>query len=378
MTRKSELAQRWIRVAARAPSPHNTQPWTPRIVDGAVELAVVPDRVLWAGDPTFRDLLLALGAWIESFAIAAAAEGFATDVQPLQPLSSLHELPHHGNADLALPVISLQVHAGTYDTPFTPDDVLHRRVHRGRLIGARDVWSEAPGSLSWLHLRHVDPRTMRVLIRLGTAYTASQRHVATELVQWLRLSPRHPRYHQDGMTDAMLVVPVPIARLGAALIRRPRLRDATLALARVVGRQVAAVSRNPLLGARSSAHVAPRENPAVSVRHLALVADMRTIGDTATGLGSGDPNSRSSDRPATLPPRAVVEAGRALQRLWLHAHRNGVAVYPHSEVIDAPDVHVAVRNHLGLQREEEILAVFTAGRPAGPVARSPRLNDAST
>ena len=72
-----------LRIASRSPSAHNTQPWAPRIVGpDTVEVSVVPARTLPAGDPSFRDLVLALGAWCESLAVAAAADGRSIDVEP--------------------------------------------------------------------------------------------------------------------------------------------------------------------------------------------------------------------------------------------------------------------------------------------------------
>src|ERR1700712_2663910 len=82
-----------ILLAGRSPSPHNTQPWSPRVVsDDTVEVAVVPSRTLPAGDPSFRDVVLSLGAWVESFAIGAAEQGWNVHAEALPALSRLEEL----------------------------------------------------------------------------------------------------------------------------------------------------------------------------------------------------------------------------------------------------------------------------------------------
>jgi nitroreductase len=363
MTNDAELTkiERCLRVAARAPSPHNTQPWSPRIADGTVEVAVVPGRVLWAGDPSFRDLLLALGAWVESFAIAAAAEGCTAVVETLPHLELLDELPVDGPADPSRPVMVVRLADGAYETPFTADDVLDRRVHRGPLTSAPEIWAGMPGEPSWLRVQEIDAAAMRSLIRLGTAYTASRRSVARELVQWLRLDPDHPDYRRDGMTDAMLVVPPAVARLAAPFTRRASLREPALSVAGAVARKIEAVARRRGLP-RATGPEAAGAGPA-GPRHLALVADSRAI------------RTEAVDRALGMPRLDVIDAGRALQRLWLHAHREGIAVYPHSEVIDSPHAHTALRKRLGLQRAETALAVFSWGRPEGPVAHSPRLTD---
>ncbi|MBO0898718.1 hypothetical protein J1G43_01910 [Cellulomonas sp. zg-ZUI22] len=351
---------RWVHVAGRAPSAHNTQPWSPRVVAGTVEVAVVPDRVLAAGDPSFRDLLLSLGAWVESFAIAAAADGRGVHVEPTDRLDRLADLPVRGPADPGAPVLVLHPQAAPYPTPFTPADVRGRRTHRGHLDPAPDLRTDVPPLPAGLALLQVDDAAMRHLVRLGGAWTASRRAVAAELVRWLRLSPAHPRYARDGMTDRMLLLPSPLARLAAPLTRRPALHDAALTAAGIAGRAVEAVGRTRPLPAPP----APDE-PLTGPQHLVLVA--RT-----PGVRSG---TEELDARLGLPPADVVEAGRALQRTWLHAHRAGLAVAPHSEVVDSPHAVAGLRRRLGLRRTQVALAVFSVGRPTAPAPASPRLTD---
>ncbi|MBO3090230.1 hypothetical protein [Cellulomonas dongxiuzhuiae] len=350
----------WVRTAGRAPSAHNTQPWSVRVLDDRIEVAVVPDRVLAAGDPSFRDLLLSLGAWVECVAVAAAADGRGVTVEPMPHLDRLEDLPVRGPADPDAPVLVLRPDATAYATPFTPRDVDERRTDRGRLDPAPDLRADLPALPPWLVLLQVDDPAMRHLVRLGTAWTASRRAVAAELVRWLRLSPTHPRYARDGMTDRMLRLPPVAARVAAPLTRRPGLHDATLTVAGWAGRAVEAVVRaRPL-------PVAPRPGePLEGPQHLVLVA--RTPGV----LGA----TEALDARLGLPPADVVEAGRALQRTWLHAARAGLAVAPHSEVVDSPHAVAGLRRRLGLRRSQVALAVFSVGRPAAPVPRSPRLTD---
>src|ERR1700712_1201267 len=71
----------------------------------------------------------------------------------------------------------------------------------------------------------------------------------------------------------------------------------------------------------------------------------------------------------------VLDAGRALQRLWLHAHIRGLAVSPHSELIDSPLAHGLLRKRLSLGRSDVALSVFSVGVATGVVPRSPRLTD---
>lgn len=370
----TETLRELVLLASRAPSAHNTQPWSPRLVRGAVEVSVVPSRTLPAGDPTFRDLVLSLGAWVESFAIGAAALGRRVVVEPLPALEHLDELPVTGPADPAAPVLritapSASTRAKPYSTPFTPDDVRRRRVHRGRLRGRPGAFDDlsALALPRWLSLRRLDDRAMGQLSRLGIAFTASRRTVADELLHWLRLSPAHPQYHRDGMTDAMLAMPAALARLSAPATRRAALRDPIVAVAGVIGRTAESLGRDaPLPPYARSLAASPPDAP----EHLVLVADTRAAGvDETISL------TEAMDSRIGLPERNVLEAGRVLQRLWLHARVQGMAVSPHSELIDSPAAHGILRRRLSLGRADIALSVFSTGEPVGPVARSPRLTD---
>lgn len=358
----------YIRIAGRSPSAHNTQPWSPRIVaPDTIEVAVVPGRTLPAGDPSFRDLILALGAWCESVAIAAAADARSIEVEPLEALGRLDRLPLDGPADPEDPVLRLRVRDAAGESPYSVRDVLGRRVYRGELDPL--AWIPPTGLPEWLGIREVDAGAMRRLIRLGVAYTASRPSVAEELVRWLRLSPAHPDYERDGMTDRMLGIPRPLAALAAPFTRRSRLRDPAIAVGGALGRALESAERSVRL---------PQADSAAGPQHIVLVADARRLAGTALAHDSVVPSAtQAMDSRIGAPEPAVLEAGRQLQRLWLHVHRLGGVVSPHSEIIDSPHAHGRLRRRLGLRRSEVALAVFTVGRPHGTridqVPRSPRL-----
>ncbi|KQR20408.1 hypothetical protein ASF79_12890 [Agreia sp. Leaf335] len=371
-----ELLSDLVLLASRTPSPHNTQPWSPRIVDGTIEVSIVPGRTLPAGDPTFRDVIMSLGAWIESLAIGAAEAGFATDVTVLPALSELDSLPISGPADATRPVFRVALAPSDHDAtegasnlhPFTAADVRERRVYRGALVGEPEVFAHLD-SLQlppWLSLRSLDDRAMKQLSTLGIAFTASHATVANELLHWLRLDPRHPRYHRDGMTDAMLVMPRPLARIAAPFTRRARLRDPLVAVAGPVARLLEGLGRDAAL----PTDVADERG---APTHHVLVANSR-----AAGIDDILSVTEAMDSRIGVTEPHALEAGRVLQRLWLHAHRQGLAISPHSELIDSPAAHGALRKRLGLSRSDVALSVFSSGvAQTDRVPRSPRLTDPS-
>ena len=212
-----------VEVAKRAPSAHNTQPWAPRVLEHSIDLGVTPARTLPAADPTSRDLLLALGAWVECVAIAANARGHRIEVERLPDLDRLEELPVTGEADVARPVLRISLASpdralpellpdrplpdGAANVPFsrfTPQDVAQRATFRGELARHESVFStiEDPAAQidlpPWLSLREVDSIAMRRLRQLGTWFTFARPEVTLELIRWLRFTPRTPDYTRDG------------------------------------------------------------------------------------------------------------------------------------------------------------------------------------
>ena len=81
-----------IRTACLAPSVHNTQPWSWRVLDATtIELYADRTRQLSATDPLGRDLALSCGAAVHHLLVAAPAFGMVADVS-LSPSSEDHDL----------------------------------------------------------------------------------------------------------------------------------------------------------------------------------------------------------------------------------------------------------------------------------------------
>ena len=81
--------------AAMAPSSHNVQPWTVRIVERHRWIVGVdPQRSLPAVDPANREQALSLGAFLETLVAAAGASGLAVEIEPLSGGQGAASLEH--------------------------------------------------------------------------------------------------------------------------------------------------------------------------------------------------------------------------------------------------------------------------------------------
>ncbi|KUI20194.1 NAD(P)H nitroreductase [Mycobacterium sp. GA-1285] len=69
-----------VRVACRAPSLHNSQPWHWTIDGSSVELFLDRNRVLYSTDRYGREALLSCGAVLDHFGVAMAAAGWSAHI----------------------------------------------------------------------------------------------------------------------------------------------------------------------------------------------------------------------------------------------------------------------------------------------------------
>ncbi|MEO3747947.1 nitroreductase [Plantactinospora sp. B5E13] len=302
----------------RAPSAHNTQPWRLRYQDGAVRVGWDPADALPAGDPTGRDLWLSLGAFVETCLVVAADAGLGAVFVPDHDLGERR-------------VGWLRPARDRYDTPFRAGHVRDRRTHRGRyrsglsaeVVAAVDAVARRAGG---------EVRVVPGVDRLARLYRVADRHlyadpaVVAELRSWLRLTPTHPGYHADGLTDRCL---------GLSRVEASGLRAA------LAGYLV--------------------------LRPVGLPRLLATAGSPA-GLG-GDLLVLVG--PAEAEPAAVVTFGRVLLRVWLTLQVAGAALHPSSQLVDAPAARAGLAGLLGVA-PDRLLHVARVGHPDGPAARSAR------
>ncbi|MFG1779966.1 nitroreductase [Micromonospora sp. NPDC049048] len=306
----------------RAPSAHNTQPW--RLDHRPEAILVGWDRAyeLPAADPSGRDLRLSLGAFVETCLIVAADAGLRMTF-----------VGDHCRADRRVGWLRAAPHR--YDTPFSAAQVLTRRTHRGRFSAGPDAEAlaavDAVARIAGGTVRAVPDATLLArLLRDADRWTYADAAVVGELRSWLRLTPAHPDYHTDGLTDRCLGLSGREATaLRAALAAYPVLRRLGLP------RLLAAASGSPL---------------ALGGAALVLVG------------------------PPGMDDASQVEFGRVLARTWLTLHAAGLAAHPLSQLIDAPATRAALGSLLGVA-PQRLLHVARVGRPVGPAPPSARRVD---
>jgi len=306
----------------RAPSAHNTQPWLPAYETERIELRFDPARHLAAGDPTRRDLLLSLGAFVEAVLITAADEGIALEFHPGVDFESARAGSFREAAEM-------------YETRFGKADLERRRTSRLKYESGSlpdDVLAAAR-----VQLRAEERLHELVTHDVVDVFTVADRSVyetppvVEELRSWLRLSKQDPRYDCDGLSyECLALSRVEAEAFGLAL--RPRVY--------------------PL------------------VRRLGL---HRTFTSSAKSVLEID-GSVLVLTGASETAEDLLLTGRSLLRVWLALSASGFYTHPLSQIIDCRETDEELTRRLALRPGERVLSVFRAGRSERP-ARSHRLTD---
>lgn len=77
----SEVLSNAVRLASRAPSLHNTQPWRLVTDGGDLQLFLDPERVVRSTDRSAREAVISCGAMLDHLRVAMAAAGWKTSVE---------------------------------------------------------------------------------------------------------------------------------------------------------------------------------------------------------------------------------------------------------------------------------------------------------
>jgi nucleotide-binding universal stress UspA family protein len=317
----------WLEGAQGAPSAHNTQPWLFQpLADGRVVVGWRHERMLLAGDPTGRDLYLALGCAVESARMRALAAGQSISFTPAsddEPDTVGMLVPSAGEAepaDAALAALLAVRH--TARVPHLP------RPIPGEVREAMRREAASYGCELYITTKARRIQRLARLARQATAAQFADREVHAELWRWLRLDPNDPAYKRDGLTADCL-----------------NLNGAALVLARLT-MPPARMQRLSKLGMH---HILALDTE-WTVRKSASICLLTARDSSCAGL---------------------VRAGRGLLRIWLLAAQADLTTHPVSALLDCAATVAPTLDVFGCA-EAFPAAVFRLGA-AAPVPRAPRL-----
>jgi nitroreductase len=303
--------------AARAPSSHNSQPWTLTLVsEKRWALAIERSRRLATVDPQDREAWISLGAFCAALETSAAARGLRADLAGLDSAG-----------DTAVIALSARAPDSDWLASLRARRCLRRNLRA--VAVPPQLWqaAQARSPMACRFFAFPSDEARLIAARTVEAEIVQQGMDAVwqELADWIRWSPAAERKTPSGLTPAGMELPLPV-RLWVA----------------------AAYDRGDVVG--------------VDFRLHSLQSCRRRVEEGAGWLVIATP---TDDRSAWL------EAGRALQRVWLTATRLGLALHPMSQALEAPSLREQLTRQLGLGQPQLLLRVGKPSRLLAPV--SPRL-----
>ncbi len=305
-----------------APSVHNTQPTRWRLEpDGRVLVLEDTTRRLLVGDPLGQDAGVSHGAAIEGLALACSARGVDVQVEPLA-----------GGPEGALrPVARLTLLPGGAPDPLRAL-VPVRRTYRGAFARTAERASleglTAQGDIDLATTRD-DIELIARLNDVASLRTYRNGAYRAELLSWMRLSPRHPQWTQDGLNaEAMEMSSLEAA--GAGIVLKPRVFEALDALR--------------LAGPLTAEAGVVRSAQAVAMFH----------------------------RPEDETP---LQTGRRFHRFWLEVTALGLSAAPMAVLADDAAARTILAKRFDLPPGRRLVTTFRLGRaPERDLGPKPRLS----
>lgn len=296
-----------------APSAHNTQPTRWRLLgDDALLLLEDVARRLPVADPTGHDVRLSHGAAIEGLSLALGRRGL--QIARIERDDGPGEVPGYQ------PIARMTLAAGGMADRLAAA-VAGRHSWRGRFLPADAALHEALGKLASspdLAIIPPGPKVSEIAElgdRAGFHFLCQDAH-RRELLAWMRLSPRDPRYHRDGLNaEAMALGRVEAA--GASLVLGP-----LFPLLNRLG-----------LAERLTSDRAKTETGAIALFH-------RPIGED------------------------LLETGRAFYRAWLAMAARGLSACPISVLADWPVSNAILTERHPPPVGRKLVNVFRVGIPS--------------
>ncbi|MEO0401022.1 MAG: hypothetical protein AAF214_01470 [Pseudomonadota bacterium] len=207
-----ELFRDLVAQAILAPSVHNVQPARWRLDGEAVHLFEDTRVRLACADPTGHDAAISLGAAFEGFALAAADIGLHAEA-----------LPMDATPDTLRHVARISLRDGAAPDPLSKT-VVARQSWRGAFAPPTDQDRDTATALVTDDCAVVtDPAA---IARIATVVDdasfgfLAQRGFRDELVSWMRLWSRHPRWSRDGLNAPSMNLGL-VEKIGAGIVMGP-------------------------------------------------------------------------------------------------------------------------------------------------------------
>lgn len=285
-------------LASLAPSGHNTQPWFVEYLE-PYHWIIGSDRTKWlpAVDPTQRETMLSIGAFIQNLEYAAADFGYACDWTVLAAT----------NQDDQGMAVKLSKAASA--NAFYTAKIKNRRTVRSDFLSdvlkpadIRDLVDSEPELIHYLpttskESQFIDEQTIEANRLQGDRDLAQQ-----ELADWIRFSSRDAEKYRDGLTTAGME----IEGVSGWVVRNFYGRDNVM---------------SPEFKAQSLDLI--KQEVAASAGWILIASRENSVA-------------------------ALLETGKRMQRLFLKVREKGIAIHPMTQILEEASTRDILNQSIGI------------------------------
>lgn len=291
--------------AALAPSGHNAQPWTIRIITGR-HWIVGTDSSRWlpAVDPENREMMISIGAFLENLAAAANGKGYEAEIQILAQSTKDQE------------IAAVKLHATGHSDNSLVRQIELRRTLRSNLL-TRGLLKEDiqlitrgyQGDAFYCPGSSQEGRRLAEITIAANEIQAYRDSAQQELAGWIRWSNQDSQRYRNGLTpDSM---------------------------------EIEGVSRWYVKNFYTHEAVLKKEFREVTVQKAKEQA--------AAGSGWLVVTSKA----ATV--AELIRTGRNLQRIWLRLRERNLALHPMTQAIEEAATAKELPSALGITGDIQLL-----------------------
>ncbi len=285
-------------LASLAPSGHNTQPWFIKHFE-PYHWLVGNDKSRWLPgvDPTQRETILSIGAFLQNLEYAASSLGYTCQLDTIAT----------SNQDEDMVEVKLRKSGNTpaYDT----QKIIRRRTVRSNYLGdvlkQEDVTYLTNGEPDFIHFI---PNTATNYHRLNEQTIEANRiqsyrdAAQQELADWIRFSSRDADKYRDGLTTASMEIdgiPGWVLRnfYGKSAVMKASFKDQTID---TVKKQVAQ-----------------------SAGWLLITSNGNSV-------------------------ETLLETGKRMQRLFLTVRDRGIAIHPMTQILEESSTNQTINQSIGI------------------------------
>jgi hypothetical protein len=204
-----------VRSAVKAPSSHNTQPWS--FAKEAEGICIEPDfnRALPVADPEHRELLISLGCAVETAMIAAKFYGY-------NPIFCVESVGDNHKIRILLSKIE---HVNQLDLyPYIKSRQTTRNLYKNASIAFEDIEKlrktvTETGVNIHFYFGKNEIKQFSPYIAEANAIQMSNPEFIKELIKWMRFSEREAMENGDGLYSACIGIPSMGRMLGSFVLK---------------------------------------------------------------------------------------------------------------------------------------------------------------